>query len=132
MRAPLYKMDLRTGGIFPSFDTDDLEEEIEESFGRAMKWDAVLLIDECDTYLQKRSDQDSTRNRLVAGKCFGSNIGCVVDTANSIPPEFGILPFTALPHHQSCRLTRYRTPISCGPHNKLSKSRLPFASHHLA
>lgn len=70
MRAPLYKMDLHTGGIFPSYDPDDLEEEIEESFNRAMKWDAVLLIDECDTYLQKRSDQDATRNRIVAGKCL--------------------------------------------------------------
>jgi len=69
MRAPLYKIELHTGGIFPSYNTDELEAEIEESFGRAMKWDAVLLIDECDTYLQKRTDSDSTRNRIVAGKC---------------------------------------------------------------
>ena len=63
-------MDLHTGGVFASFEEDDLEAEIEESFSRAMKWDAVLLIDECDTYLQKRSDKESTRNRIVAGKCL--------------------------------------------------------------
>src|SRR5215469_8823496 len=66
MRAPLYKMELHGGSIF--YEPDELEEEIEESFSRATKWDTVLLIDECDTYLQKRSDSDSMRNRVVAGK----------------------------------------------------------------
>ena len=68
MRAPLYKMELHGGSIF--CEPDELEEEIEESFSRATKWDTVLLIDECDTYLQKRSHSDSMRNKTVAGKCF--------------------------------------------------------------
>jgi hypothetical protein len=70
MRAPLYKIELHTSGIFPSYNTDKLKTEIEASFDRAMKWDAVLLIDECDTYLKKRSDSDSVRNRIVAGNCL--------------------------------------------------------------
>lgn len=54
--------------------SDDLDEEIEDSFDLAMKWNAVLLIDECDTYLQKRSDRDATRNRVVASKSLTPNL----------------------------------------------------------
>lgn len=36
------------------------------AFDLAARWGAVLLIDECDMYLEKRSDASSKRNRMVA------------------------------------------------------------------
>ena len=42
------------------------EDEIVTAFDLASKWKAVLLIDECDLYLEKRSDSTSVkRNRIV-------------------------------------------------------------------
>lgn len=32
------------------------------------KWKAVLLIDECDVYLEKRDVSDLQRNELVSGR----------------------------------------------------------------
>ncbi|KAK4194226.1 P-loop containing nucleoside triphosphate hydrolase protein [Triangularia verruculosa] len=42
------------------------EDELTRTFELAAKWGAVLLIDECDMYLEKRSDDSPERNRLVA------------------------------------------------------------------
>ncbi|KAK0726250.1 P-loop containing nucleoside triphosphate hydrolase protein [Apiosordaria backusii] len=42
------------------------EDELTRTFSLAAKWKAVLLIDECDMYLEKRSDDSPERNRLVA------------------------------------------------------------------
>ncbi|KXH34786.1 hypothetical protein CSAL01_00367 [Colletotrichum salicis] len=36
------------------------------AFELAARWGAVLLIDECDMYLEKRSDASSKRNRMVS------------------------------------------------------------------
>lgn len=69
IHAPLFKLELReeepakrdrsdSEGVYTTHNLDD-------QFRWAAKWGAVLLIDECDTYLQTRSDHDSRRNRLV-------------------------------------------------------------------
>ncbi len=42
------------------------ENEIVTAFDLAAKWKAVLLIDECDLYLEKRSDESPKRNRMVS------------------------------------------------------------------
>ncbi|KAI9147175.1 26S proteasome regulatory subunit [Paramyrothecium foliicola] len=73
MHAPLYKMDLgqlehdldpdmriRSGRV-----EDSPEDKIKTAFKLAAKWKAVLLIDECDMYLEKRSDASPARNRIV-------------------------------------------------------------------
>jgi hypothetical protein len=55
----------------PEENPDPESASIEEDFTLAARWKAVLLIDECDTYLQKRSDQDARRNNIVSSKfCF--------------------------------------------------------------
>jgi hypothetical protein len=40
-----------------------------EWFSLAEKWEAVMLIDEADVYLEIRQTGDLTRNSLVSGKC---------------------------------------------------------------
>ncbi len=71
IQAPLYKMELahvRDTEDSGSEDNDDEvnEDDVSNAFDRAAKWKAVLLIDECDMYLEKRSDASPKRNRLVA------------------------------------------------------------------
>jgi len=70
IHAPLYKMEL--GELVEDEDADwqeasqRHENELVTAFELASKWKAVLLIDECDLYLEKRSDASPKRNRLVS------------------------------------------------------------------
>ncbi|KAI8263968.1 hypothetical protein K4K58_012585 [Colletotrichum sp. SAR11_239] len=45
----------------------EVEKNLTENFKRAMNWGAVLLIDEADVFMERRSTSDLTRNSLVAG-----------------------------------------------------------------
>jgi len=44
-----------------------IEGILTEHFKRAKKWNAVLLIDEADVFMERRSTNDLHRNSLVAG-----------------------------------------------------------------
>ena len=52
--------------------------EVEESLGQVLeltsKWNAILLLDECDMFLEARSTADIRRNRLVSGKFVNSHV----------------------------------------------------------
>lgn len=56
---------------------DEVELNLIDHFRRAKSWGAVLLIDEADVFLERRSTADLTRNSLVAGECplFKKNHG---------------------------------------------------------
>ena len=43
---------------------------LQSVFLRASRWDAVLLMDEADVVLEKRSFENLTRNGVVSGKFF--------------------------------------------------------------
>ncbi|KAH7033464.1 uncharacterized protein B0I36DRAFT_240437 [Microdochium trichocladiopsis] len=60
MRVPLYSL---TAGDLPEY---DLEATLSKALELVAKWDAVLLLDECDVFLQARSSTDLTRNRVVS------------------------------------------------------------------
>lgn len=45
-----------------------VDENLTKMFRRAASWDAVLLIDEADVFMERRSSSDLERNSLVAGK----------------------------------------------------------------
>jgi len=47
---------------------DSVEMNLTRIFKRAVSWDAVLLIDEADVFMERRSSTDLDRNSLVAGK----------------------------------------------------------------
>lgn len=57
---PLYKVQSAQLGVTPA----DLEEQLKKVLARAVKWNAVLLIDECDVYLRSRGD-DLIQNAVV-------------------------------------------------------------------
>lgn len=62
MHAPLYMLSAGDLGINPW----DVENRLNTILEMVARWDAVLLLDECDIYLEKRSVKDLERNKLVS------------------------------------------------------------------
>ncbi|KAK6859647.1 P-loop containing nucleoside triphosphate hydrolase protein [Apiospora arundinis] len=48
-------------------DADEVEQNLSKHFKNAKSWGAVLLIDEADVFMERRSTADLHRNSLVAG-----------------------------------------------------------------
>lgn len=62
MKVPLYMM---SAGDLGS-DAYEVEENLTRILEMVANWDAVLLLDECDVFLEARSPNDINRNRLVS------------------------------------------------------------------
>lgn len=58
---------------------DALEENLLRYFKRATDWDAIVLLDEADVYLEQRSAHDLRRNSIVSGKIFLIYIMCTTN-----------------------------------------------------
>ncbi|KAF4950122.1 hypothetical protein FGADI_8391 [Fusarium gaditjirri] len=62
MQKPLYNMSAAELG--------DIAQEVEQKLGCALelstRWGAVLLLDECDVFLERRTTSDIKRNKLVS------------------------------------------------------------------
>ena len=62
VHAPLYMMSAGDLGL----DSSDVESSLSNVLEMATKWDAVLLLDEADVFLEQRSTHDLERNKLVS------------------------------------------------------------------
>ena len=62
MRCPLYSMSAGELGT----DAWRIEEKLEDVLEKCAKWKAILLLDEADVFLEKRSLSDLDRNALVS------------------------------------------------------------------
>jgi hypothetical protein len=62
MRAPLFMMSAGDLGINPN----QVEAKLTNILEMIAKWNAVLLLDECDVFLEARSNHDLERNKLVS------------------------------------------------------------------
>jgi hypothetical protein len=62
-RRPLYTISSGDLGI----DTSQVEERLSDALALAARWNAVVLIDEADVFLEERKDNSLKRNGLVAG-----------------------------------------------------------------
>jgi hypothetical protein len=62
MRVPLYIMSAGDLGT----DVSDVEDNLRQVTSMAASWNAVLLLDECDVFLEARSTHDMERNRIVS------------------------------------------------------------------
>ena len=62
MRQPLYLMSASELGETAT----EVEESLEQVLELTSKWNAILLLDECDMFLEARSTADIRRNRLVS------------------------------------------------------------------
>jgi hypothetical protein len=63
MRAPIYSLSAGSLGTDPSH----VQGELSDAFKRATKWNAIILLDEADIFLEQRSVKDLRRNQLVSG-----------------------------------------------------------------
>jgi hypothetical protein len=96
LRAPLYYM---TAGEL-SLDASSLEQSLSDILERCTKWNAVLLLDEADVFLEQRSSTHLERNKLVSSKSLFSEHEIITDNT-SLPSAIGILSRHALPYYQS-------------------------------
>lgn len=67
-RLPLYYVDANEMGT-----PDRVNSTFDDIMSNAADWSAIILLDEADIYLQRRSEKDLTRNEIVASRsssCF--------------------------------------------------------------
>ena len=64
MKKPLYSMSAGELG----HTAHEVEERLHKVLELSTKWGAILLVDECDVFLEKRTTSDLERNKLVAGE----------------------------------------------------------------
>ena len=62
MKAPLYMMSAGDLGL----DSSEVESSLSNVLEMATKWNAILLLDEADVFLEQRSAHDLERNKLVS------------------------------------------------------------------
>lgn len=64
MHQPLYSMSAGELGETAT----EVEDSLEVVLELASKWNAILLLDECDIFLEARATADIRRNRLVSSE----------------------------------------------------------------
>ena len=57
---------------------NELEPSLVQFFRNANKWDAIVLLDEADIYLERRATNELKRNSIVSSKC--PNVATLVRT----------------------------------------------------
>lgn len=62
MKVPLYIMSAGDLGV----EADEVDRNLTEILEMVANWNAVLLLDECDVFLEERSAHDIERNRIVS------------------------------------------------------------------
>lgn len=67
MRAPLYTM---SAGELGTQD-ERVERRLSDVLEMATMWNAILLIDEADVFMEERSVHDLERNELVSSEFYG-------------------------------------------------------------
>jgi hypothetical protein len=72
MHRPLYSMSAGELGETAA----EVEDSLELVLELASKWDAILLLDECDMFLEARTAADIRRNRLVSSEFLPSLVSC--------------------------------------------------------
>lgn len=82
MRVPLYMLSAGDLGLDPS----GIEESLNLVLDMVSKWNAVLLLDEADVFLEARSSNDLERNKMV------SIFLRVLVSSLFPPPTFGLKP----------------------------------------
>lgn len=64
MRKPLYSLSAGELGE----QATEIEQSLESVLELTTKWGCILLLDECDIFLEERTTSDIQRNRIVSSK----------------------------------------------------------------
>jgi len=86
MLRPLYTV---TAGEIGS-ETQKVEKGLNKVLELASRWNAVLLLDEADVFLEQRSNHEIERNKLVSSRSKGSIIVSLFIKVNI--PQFSCEP----------------------------------------
>jgi hypothetical protein len=81
-------------------DPESVENVLMKEFKTASNWGAVLLIDEADVFMERRSTNDLNRNCLVAGNWTSIFSSMRTDKTFRLPSCIGILRRNTVPYHQ--------------------------------
>jgi len=113
LRQPLYMMSASELGETAT----EVEDSLEQVLELTSKWNAILLLDECDMFLEARSAADIRRNRLVSGEHFTSPINRTTFLfaqpmltyihSQSLPKAARILSRRNVPHQQPYQRLRH-------------------------
>ena len=79
IRRPLYVLNAGELGVTP----EDVETHLNNALMLATAWNAIILIDEADVFLEQRTVQDLTRNCLVSRKSQRTSWTDFTDCRNS-------------------------------------------------
>ena len=105
MVGPLYALSMGTLGTT----ADDLEQRLGEILKLAAKWDAIILLDEADSFLEKRSSASSLeRNAMVCVmlqlvEYFSGILFLTSNRMDSLDPAFQTRITLSLPYHNLSR-----------------------------
>ncbi|GAW13925.1 hypothetical protein ANO14919_033170 [Xylariales sp. No.14919] len=97
LKRPLYRVKAGDLGI----SADKVEHSLKRALDLSAYWDAVLLIDEADVFLGKRTDDNLERNELVSSESSLSILELpILRTHTSIPSAIGVLHRCSYPHDE--------------------------------
>ena len=126
MKKPLYSMSAGELG----HTAHEVEERLHKVLELSTKWGAILLVDECDVFLEQRTTSDLERNKLVSGetRCQLRNVPTVKNELmleSSVPPFTRILQGRDVLDNQPRRHFRQRFPIPNPPYDRVPEAGLP-------
>lgn len=64
MKRPLYRLDTSDLGMDPT----KLEGNLKTALDLCTRWDAILLLDEADVFLEKRTSSNLTQNEMTTSE----------------------------------------------------------------
>jgi ATPase family associated with various cellular activities (AAA) len=84
MKVPLFK--IAVGQV--RTDAESVKSALQNAFLMTKAWNGIILLDEADVFLERRSIHDLNRNQLVSGMNHDNTASVqVTDFANrSLPP----------------------------------------------
>lgn len=101
LQRPLYSLSMGTLGTT----ADDLERRLSEILKLSAKWNAIILLDEADSFLEKRSSTSSLeRNAMVCVmlqlvEYFSGILFLTSNRMDSLDPAFQTRITLSLPYH---------------------------------
>ena len=107
MRAPLYMIASSDLGSR----TSEVETNLSNILEMASKWNAVLLLDEADVFLEERSSHDLERNKLVSIflrilEYYSGILFLTTNRASNIDPAFQSRIHISMAYHELSRSSR--------------------------
>jgi hypothetical protein len=88
VKRPLYV--LMTGEL--GLTSDSVEKNLHKALSLAVSWNAIVLVDEADVFMEQRSAHDITRNGLVSSQSANDTMGWGYADSSSLSSSTRVLP----------------------------------------